>query len=134
VNLIDEYLEKVRWTGRFLSFVRTNVHVGTTSKELNIMLGSPSSRFAQVDKDGKEIGTTDLSFFLLFDPKHHRANPLDIEGLHREKVGAQLIITTDVKTSEVVNYTLSYVDADTNRIVQEDINGNKSFYKELTVQ
>jgi hypothetical protein len=132
--LIEGYVEKLRWTNRFAAYVRTNVHVGTTSKELNIMLGSPSSRFAQVDKDGKEIGTTDLSYFLLFDPKHHRANPLDIEGLHREKVGAQLIIATDVKTSEVVNYTLSYVDADTNRIVQEDINGNKSFYKELTVQ
>jgi hypothetical protein len=132
--LIEEYVEKVQWTKRFASFVRANVHVGTTVQDLNLMLGFPSSKFGQVDKDGNEIGTMDLSYFLLFDPEHHRVNPLDIEGLNRREVGAQLIVKTDSKTSEVVDFTLSYLDNKSDQIVQEDIHGNKTFYKELTTQ
>lgn len=132
--LIEEYLVKLRWTNRFASFVRANIHVGTTKEELNIMLGAPNSQLAQVDRNGKEIGTIDLGYVLLFDPQHIRGFPLDIKGLRGEKVGAQLIVKTDLKTAEVVDYTLSYIDNQTSQIVQEDIHGNKSFYKEQTIQ
>jgi hypothetical protein len=132
--LIEEYVEKLRWTNHFASFVRANIHVGTTKEELNTMLGAANTQLAQVDQDGKEIGTINLGYVLLFDPKHIRVFPEDSDGLNREQIGAQLIVQTDVKTSEVVDYTLSYIDHETNRIVQEEINGNKSFYKELTIQ
>jgi hypothetical protein len=134
VNLIDEYLEKMKWTHRFLSFVRTNVHVGTTARELNIMLGLANTQMAQVDKKGKEIGTIDLGYVLIFEPKYTRKFPVDAEGFIREKIGAQLLVKTDRNTSEVVDYSLIYSEQRTNRIVLEDIHGNKTYYLEQTIQ